>query len=107
MYVCDCYYLYKEDNEKIEVGYPPELLEQILWDKIPNCVLKPKKKKTTKHFRQRLKKGYLGRVSAGFKKPYLRNPQNARWNCIKVKYIHIHTRIYIYTLYTYTKIQDR
>ena len=38
----ECYYLYEEDNEKIEVGYPSELLEQILGDKIPNGVLKEK-----------------------------------------------------------------
>lgn len=32
-------YLYKENNEEIEVGYPSELLEEILWDEIPYCVL--------------------------------------------------------------------
>lgn len=42
--MCEFYYLYKENNEKIEVGYPSELLKQILWDKIPNCVLKEKEK---------------------------------------------------------------
>ena len=41
------FYLYKEDNEKIEVRYPSELLKQILRDKIPNCVLKKKEKKNT------------------------------------------------------------
>lgn len=46
MYLRLCHYLYKEDNEKIEVGYPPELLEEILGDKIPNCVLKEKTKTT-------------------------------------------------------------
>lgn len=39
------FYLYKEDNEKIEVGNSSELLKQILGDKIPNCVLQKKKKK--------------------------------------------------------------
>lgn len=37
-------YLYKEDNEEVEVCYPSELLKQILGDKIPNCILKLKKK---------------------------------------------------------------
>lgn len=36
-------YLNKKYNEEIEVGYSSELLEQVLWDKIPNCVLKGKK----------------------------------------------------------------
>lgn len=40
-------YLYKEDNEEVEVCYPSELLKQILGDKIPNCILKLKKKKTS------------------------------------------------------------
>lgn len=44
----ECYYLYKEDDEKIEVGYSSELLEQILGDKIPNRVLK--ENETIKHF---------------------------------------------------------
>lgn len=42
------FYLYKEDNEKIEVGYPSELLKQILRDKIPNCVLKKKENNNNK-----------------------------------------------------------
>ena len=33
-------YLYKEDNDEVEVGYPPELLKQILGDKVPNGILK-------------------------------------------------------------------
>lgn len=42
--VCVCaragfHYLYKENNEEIEVGYSPELLEEILWDEIPYSVL--------------------------------------------------------------------
>lgn len=37
-----CCYLYKEDNEEVEVCYPSELLKQILGDKIPNGVLKEK-----------------------------------------------------------------
>lgn len=57
--MCEFYYLYKEDNEKIEVGYPSELLKQILWDKIPNCVLKKKEKK--QHLEKRLWRGYLSR----------------------------------------------
>lgn len=40
------YYLDKKYNEEVEVGYSSELLEQVLWDKIPNCVLKEKRKKT-------------------------------------------------------------
>lgn len=38
-------YLYKENNEEIEVGYPSELLEEILWDEIPYCVLWETEKK--------------------------------------------------------------
>lgn len=38
------YYLNQKNDEEIEVGYPSELLEQVLWDKIPNCVLKEKEK---------------------------------------------------------------
>lgn len=41
---CVSYYLNKKNNEEIEVGYPSELLEQVLGDKIPNCVLKEKKR---------------------------------------------------------------
>lgn len=44
MRICECNYLYKEDDEKIEVCYPSELLEEILRDKVPNCVLKKKRK---------------------------------------------------------------
>lgn len=40
------YYLNQKNDEEIEVGYPSELLEQVLWDKIPNCVLKEKEEKT-------------------------------------------------------------
>ncbi len=46
VWVCVFHYLYKEDNEKIEVGYPSELLKQILRDKIPNRVLKEKEQTT-------------------------------------------------------------
>lgn len=43
--LCAFHYLYKKNNEEIEVGYSSELLEQVLWDKIPNCVLKEKERK--------------------------------------------------------------
>lgn len=33
------HYLDKENNEEVEVGYPSELLEEVLWDEIPYCVL--------------------------------------------------------------------
>lgn len=45
---CEFYYLNKKYNEEIEVGYSSELLEQVLWDKIPNCVLKEKGRKQPK-----------------------------------------------------------
>lgn len=40
--VCQSYYLHKEDDEEIEVGYSPELLKKILGDEIPNGVLEEK-----------------------------------------------------------------
>lgn len=48
-------YLYKENNEEIEVGYPSELLEEILWDEIPYRVLweTGKKKKSVLRYRRR------------------------------------------------------
>lgn len=51
LYVCVWNYLYKEDNQEIEVCYPPELLKQIFGHKIPNCVLKERKKKVYKNTR--------------------------------------------------------
>lgn len=42
-------YLYEEDDEKIEVGYPSELLKQVFGDKIPNCVLKEREKQSLKN----------------------------------------------------------
>lgn len=35
-------YLNKKNDEKIEVSYSSELLKQILWYKVPKCVLKTK-----------------------------------------------------------------
>lgn len=62
MYLQLCHYLYKEDNEEIEVGYPPELLKEILGDEIPNCVLREKTKAA---------KCYSSWISACLKKPTL------------------------------------
>lgn len=67
MSICELYYLYKENDEKIEVGYPSELLKQIFRDKIPDCVLKEKERK--QHLRQRQPKkktGYLSRFHEKF-----------------------------------------
>lgn len=36
------HYLHEEDDEEIEVRYPPKLLKQIFRNKIPDCVLKEK-----------------------------------------------------------------
>lgn len=63
--ICECYYLYKEDNEKIEVGYPSELLKQILGDKIPNCVLKEKE---NNNIRTKTKKRLFKQGICGFQK---------------------------------------
>lgn len=59
MRIYECYYLYKEDNEKVEVGYPSELLKQILWDKIPNCILKERKRKKKNTFKRKTKERFL------------------------------------------------
>lgn len=35
-------HLDQEYDQKVEVGYSPELLKHILWDEVPKCVLKRK-----------------------------------------------------------------
>ncbi len=69
--IWECHYLHKEDNEKIEVGYPSELLKQILGDKIPYCVLQEKEKTT---FRKKTKKRLSKQGICRFQKAMFKEP---------------------------------
>lgn len=44
MLVClTAIYLYNSHTQEVKVGYSSELFKQILWYKVPSCVLKVKK----------------------------------------------------------------